>query len=490
MKLKALAEKYPQLKFINQREDLDLQWISENSNLIPEDPWIFVARKGQRSNGWNFAEEAIRKGAKAILSDIQPEKSYPVPVLICESLVDFLPDFFPFFYDYPEHKMSVIGVTGTNGKTTTTYLLENVLKNSARLGTTNIRVNDELFPTSNTTPDLSTIYYYLNLAARRGVTHFIMETTSHAIKMGRLGCLEFDALIFTNLGRDHLDYHLTLEDYEATKISLFTSSLSYQRKKCMYFLNTDDSTGKKIHSLLCSAGRKPCSCSLIDQQADFYAQIVELSLSGSRFLIGGHLYAIPLLGEYNVFNSLLAIACCLKLDISPETVFSNLKNFQGVPGRIEKVAQAVDKNIIIDYAHTPEGLQNVLATLRELIPGEKLYLVFGCGGNRDRGKRAEMAKIAAAYSDFVIVTDDNPRFEEPQIITSEIVDGFPAEFRSFLVKQPRKEAIRFSLSLLKGRDILLVAGKGHENYQEIKGVRYPYSDLETINCFLNSNEAK
>jgi len=479
MKISKILQKFPSITEIKAINDPDILWISENSKTCPSEPWIFIARKGMVHNGWDYIDEAIKNGAVAVISNHIPDQVPDINILFCEELHKILIELIPFLYNYPEKHIKLLGVTGTNGKTTVTYILSHLLPDSARIGTTSIIISDEIFPTTNTTPDLSTIYFYLNKAVKNNQKYFIMEVTSHAIKLNRLGNLEFDALFFTNLGRDHLDFHKSIEEYENVKLSLFEDSLKYRSKKCKHFINIDDTTGKKIIDILIQKGNKAFTISLNDQNASLYSHNINCFSDHCIFKISDETFSINMPGKYNISNSLLAIAYLVQENKSLNLISKTLKQFSGVPGRMETFSLSKGK-VIIDFAHTPDSLNAVLSSIRETQKISKIFTIFGCGGNRDRGKRPEMGKIAAKYSDFIILTDDNPRFEEPQMIIDEIIQGFPSSFKAFMIKRPRDAAIKLGISMLKENDILLIAGKGHEDYQEIRGERVHFSDKEIV----------
>lgn len=474
MKISKILKRFPEIKIKgNIQKDFDLKWVTENSKLIPDEPFMFIAKRGIRTDGWKFVPNILKKGCKCVLSDHIPDYNIDIPTLLVKNISSFLPDFLEFFYNSLEKNITLIGITGTNGKTTTTYILEALFEKSSRMGTTNINIQEEIFPTANTTPDISTIYYYIKKAINKGSKYFIMEVTSHAIALNRLGNLEFDVLIFTNIGHDHLDFHENFENYKNTKYSFFKKSETYKIKKPLIITNIDDELGILIKKL-----KNTKSVSLNNINADFNIKIKKLFIDKSIFEINNQKYIINLPGIFNVYNATLAISCALLLGIKRDEILNKIIKLKKVDGRMHHFLKD-GKHIFIDFAHTPDSLKNVLKTLNHIKTG-KLFIVFGCGGNRDRLKRSKMGKIAAELADFVILTDDNPRDEDPLAIIEDIKSGFPETFRAFIVKTPRKNAIKYAFSFLNKSDILLIAGKGHEKTQEIKGKFIPYSDFEVI----------
>ncbi|MDK2922188.1 MAG: UDP-N-acetylmuramoyl-L-alanyl-D-glutamate--2,6-diaminopimelate ligase [Desulfonauticus sp.] len=454
--------------------------VSDSRKVEPGD--IFVALPGTTVDGNEFIQDALSKGAQYVLSANQEivsklgEKGifHPNPTQALGELANS--------YYFPQgRKIKLIGITGTNGKTTTSYLIAHVLEKigfkAGIVGTINIRIGNTSFPASLTTPDCLSLYSYLSDMEKKGMDYACIEVSSHALDQDRVAGLEFEAGIFTNLTQDHLDYHKSMEEYFLAKKKMFTLYSSRA------VVNGDSEWGKKIIDDLKNKDS-------ITYGFNDYNDIKVLDYIANLKGIEGTVKLkdriekifLPLLGKYNLYNLLACMGLieCLQLSVDwPEV----LRSFPGVPGRVEKIVNKKNLNIVVDYAHTPDALENVCKTLRELTD-KKLIVVFGCGGNRDKSKRPLMAKAVSKFADMAIVTSDNPRFEEPEKIIEDILPGFSENY-SYEVEVDRKKAIKRALELLTPEDLLLIAGKGHEDYQEIKGIRYPFADKKVVQEILN-----
>jgi len=428
---------------------------------------LFVAVKGVRDDGSAYIKEAVEKGAGAVVCQRGIDTSLP-PEVCClrvEDTHDFLRHLVLRFYGDVSRRIKVIGITGTNGKTTCTYLLESIFQEAGRpcgvMGTINYRFGGKTYPAKTTTPGLVETHDMLARMALQKTEYGVMEVSSHALHQGRVDAIDFRTAVFTNLTDDHLDYHSTKEDYFEAKSRLF-SRLSL---KGHAVLNLDDPYGKKLLSRI----SVPFTTYAVDSQAQITAQDIRTDLSGTDFTLatpkGGMSLRTPLIGSHNVCNILASVGAALREDIPLSVIKKGVECLGGIPGRLEPVSEGQDFHVFVDYAHTEDALKNVLSCLKGLISG-KLILVFGCGGDRDKGKRPKMACVAGDLADTVIVTDDNPRQEDPESIIADILEGFHTE--NFQVIRKRPQAIREALRLARKGDTVLIAGKGHEEVQILK----------------------
>lgn len=447
--------------------------------------FIFVALKGERMDGKAFIKEAVRKGARLIVFEGDlPAAKDPAKTrfLRVTDSRKFLALACAEFYGQPSRKIKVIGITGTNGKTTVSYLIEAILKEAGRpcgvIGTVNYRYAGRVFAARNTTPGAQELEALLSHMRRRRIKYCAMEVSSHALEQGRVEAINFSAAIFTNLTRDHLDYHKTMENYFRAKAALFKGLGS----RSFTVINNDDKYGRRLSKLISARALSYG----IDNQADVRAREVESSISGSRFILDAlgarERISSNLAGRHNVYNMLAACAWALGEGISLEVIKKALGKFSFVPGRLEMIPSAAGFRVLVDYAHTDDALFNVLSCLRPLVKG-KIILVFGCGGQRDKGKRPRMGRVASKLADFVIITDDNPRSEDSASIIAQIKKGIRgANYR--LIKR-REEAIMAALRMARKEDLVLVAGKGHEGYQIIKEKVIPFDDRQVVRKCLS-----
>jgi UDP-N-acetylmuramoyl-L-alanyl-D-glutamate--2,6-diaminopimelate ligase len=439
--------------------------------------FIFVAVQGRKTDGHAFIEEAKQKGACAVVGDRADISCQGLPYFKIEDGRLALARLASAFYDFPSKRFKVAGITGTNGKTSASYLVEHLLlserKKTGVLGTVNYRFEGEVIPAAETTPGPLKIQEIFARMRDRFCEFAVMEVSSHALDQSRTAGIDFETALFTNLTQDHLDYHKTFQNYFECKAKLF---LNLSQEKTAV-LNADDAWAMKlpqrIKSRLIFYGTKDGS--------DLRALNFRHGRSGVSFDLrwahGILPVELPLLGLYNVYNALgaLGVASALGLDL-PKAV-KNLASFKGVPGRLERLDAGQDFLVFVDFAHTPDGLQNVLSALKPYRK-RRLIAVFGCGGDRDRGKRPLMGEIASRLCDFVVVTSDNPRFENPADIAGEVKAGFPAGFKNYRVELDRKKAIRQALLMARKDDVVLLAGKGHETTQVIGSEATPFSDRE------------
>ena len=431
---------------------------------------VFFCLKGFNSDGHDFIDAAFEKGASFVVGEKEWNAGNYIRV---NSVKEVLKAVLPVFYDYPDKNMKMIGVTGTNGKTSTTFILENVLQDDMScgvIGTLNYKYAGKLIPAQNTTPLNWKWYSLLDDMRKSGVEAVISEVSSHALQENRIEKTMFDAAIFTNLTRDHLDFHKTFENYYQAKKKLFSEHL---KRGGTAIINIDDEAGKRLSEELSDV--RKIRISEKDKSAELFMKTEKISDDGSEvvFTLNGvsRKVKIPLVGNFNIYNTAGAFAAA-SLFIGTEKAFERIENNVSVPGRLEKVGKHA---VYIDYAHTPDAMENVLVTLRNLGIYEKIIIVFGAGGDRDSGKRPIMGETACRLADRIIVTDDNPRTEDPQKIIADILAGCP-EDADVTVVNDRAEAIRKAVEIKGKNDVVLIAGKGAENYQITKSGKKFFSD--------------
>lgn len=446
--------------------DYDSRKISKND--------IFVALVGYLVDGHNYIDKAIEKGASMIIVE-RDDINYPegINIVHVKNLRFNLGKIASNFYNHPQNKLKIIGVTGTNGKTTSTYILESILTNSARVGTTGYRILDEEYEAKNTTPESLDLIKLMKKSVEKGVEYFLMEVSSHALSLGRVNMLKFDSAIFTNLTQDHLDFHGTMENYFNAKASI----IELMKPNCKLIVNKDDCYCKRLENISDTFS--------IKEVADIKGEILEYTLKGMKIKISkdneSYELVTKLMGEYNLLNILGVALCCINLGFSLEYIVYRLKNIKSVAGRFEIIDNDNDFMVIVDYAHTPDGLENILKTLN-IMKKNRIVTVFGAGGDRDRTKRDIMAQVASKLSDFVIITSDNPRFENPEKILDDIEKGINNV--DYLRIIDREVAIKKAIQILQKNDILLIAGKGHENYQIIGSEKIHFDDREIAKKYL------
>jgi UDP-N-acetylmuramoyl-L-alanyl-D-glutamate--2,6-diaminopimelate ligase len=442
--------------------------------------FAFIAIRGVHADGHDFIESAIEKGAVAVICEEMPGWTYPhVTYVTVDDAAEACGIMAANFYGNPSEKLKLVGVTGTNGKTTIATLLFKLFRSlgyhAGLISTIANRIDGEVIAATHTTPDAIHINGLLADMAARGCTHVFMEVSSHAIHQRRIAGLVFAGGIFSNITHDHLDYHKTFDEYIRVKKSFF----DHLPSAAFALLNADDKRGRVMGQ---NTGARKFFYAL-KSAADFRATILENNLTGLVMQIDGEEVHFLLIGEFNAYNLLAVYAAARLLDEEGKAVLLRLSALQGAEGRFDYLISPRQRVMaIVDYAHTPDALLNVLATIRNLKEGhEQVITVVGCGGDRDRTKRPIMGEVAAQYSDRVILTSDNPRSEDPEAIIAEIEAGVPLPMKKKLLTVPdRREAIKTALMLAGGGDIVLVAGKGHEKYQEIAGVRHPFDDKEVL----------
>ena len=449
---------------------------------------LFVCIAGFHVDGHKFIPQAMEKGAKAILTTRKAaEVAVPegMAVLQVPELKTALDTIVPFFHDYPAQKMRVIGITGTNGKTTTSYLIRAILREAGYkvglIGTIQIMMEEEVFPIHNTTPDVVELQHTLAIMRDKGMDYVVMEVSSHALDQNRVAGIEFDTAVFSNLTQDHLDYHKTLENYKLAKAKLFDllGQKGVKENKTAV-VNADDEAGR---TMLEHAKCRHLTYGM-EHQAALQATNVEVLASGANFtltedFLGEMALKLHITGIFNVYNVMAAVGAAIAEKIAPAVIKNALTNFTSVPGRFELVKAGQDFSIIVDYAHTPDGGENVLNTARR-IARKKIIAVFGCGGDRDRTKRPIMGRLAAKLADVVIATSDNPRSEDPAFILSEVEAGVKETIgdKHHECIIDRREAIFRAVELAETDDIVIILGKGHEDYQILRDKTIHFDDKE------------
>ena len=458
--------------------DVEITGVNINSRKI-KDGHLFVAMKGTQVDGHKFIGKAIESGAKAILCEDMPqEKNDGVCYIQVASTEDAVGKVATLFFGDPSKHLKLVGVTGTNGKTTIATLLYNMFRKFGYkvglLSTVCNYIDDREVPADHTTPDPIELNELLSEMVKAGCEYAFMECSSHAIHQKRIGGLKFAGGIFTNLTRDHLDYHKTFENYRNAKKAFFDGL----PKTAFAITNADDRNGM----VMVQNTKATIKTYSTRQMADFRARIIEMHFAGMYLDIDGHEVGVQFIGKFNVSNLLAVYAAARMLGMQPEDILVAMSTLHSVSGRLEPIQSPDGFTAIVDYAHTPDALENVLNAIHEVLNGKgKVITVCGAGGNRDKGKRPLMAQEAVRQSDRVIITSDNPRFEDPQDIINDMIAGLNKEqMKKVITIVDRKEAIKTACMMARKGDVILVAGKGHENYQEIKGVKHHFDDKEVL----------
>jgi UDP-N-acetylmuramoyl-L-alanyl-D-glutamate--2,6-diaminopimelate ligase len=477
--LKSLEEKVTVKKAFT--KDIDISGVTTNSKIVfPNN--LFLAKKGKTFNGSDYIHLAVEAGAICILTDIyDPFLPKNIAQVITDNVNDLEATIASNFYSNPSKDLFLVGITGTNGKTTTSYLIKHLLdsisKKSGLIGTIENIIGDEKSFSTHTTPDIVSTSKLLFEMQKKMCSACVMEVSSHGLDQDRVNGLDFDVAIFTNFSQDHLDYHKNLDNYFEAKAKLFTSAFLKSNKLAV--LNADDEKFKDLLEITNS--KNVLSYGIKNNLADVVAKNIEFSIDESTFDVihndQEQEFKVFLIGNFNIYNLLTAICVGLHLNITLEKLADIFKIFKNVQGRLEKLPCA-KKNIIVDYAHTPDALENVLKTLKLLKKkNSKIITVFGCGGNRDVLKRPLMAKVVEKYSDTCIVTSDNPRNEDPDLIIKDIISGFLKKI-CYIVEIDRKLAIEKAIDLAGIDDIVLIAGKGHESGQIFSNITIDFDDRQ------------
>lgn len=462
--------------------DINVKTIANDSRKVTEGS-LFVCIDGFETDGHQYINSAIERGANALLVQRKVDVDADITVVMVEDTRKALALISSKYYNHPSEQFELVGITGTNGKTSTVFLIDNVLKQYKKktgiIGTIENRIGDEILKTSRTTPESIELQQLFAQMVEANVNDVIMEVSSHALDLHRVDGSHFDVGVFTNLSLDHLEYHKTMENYRDAKLKLFDMCQ-------VAVINIDDEAGRYIlNNCHCS---KTITYGCDNDKAILNAQKIMNKISGTSFnlYIDGvdHLIEIQTPGKFSVYNSLAAIAVCLTLGVPIEVIKSTLKEHSTIKGRFETFKSNKGYYVIVDYAHTPDGLENVLDTILQVVEG-RIITVFGCGGDRDRTKRPQMGKIAGIKSDYSIITSDNPRTEVPADIIKEIEVGMNETTCPYEKIEDREEAIIKALSIAENKDIVLIAGKGHEDYQILGTTKIHFDDAEKVKMILS-----
>ncbi|WP_425335378.1 UDP-N-acetylmuramoyl-L-alanyl-D-glutamate--2,6-diaminopimelate ligase [Salipaludibacillus daqingensis] len=487
MQLKELANLLPACKYIGE-DNPSIQSLEMDSRKI-EAGSLFFCVPGFTVDGHDFAEQAIKMGAVALV--VEKEIQVDVPMIKVRDVKRTMAILSAHFYQLPSSKMHMIGVTGTNGKTSTTHLIHSILTDhdmeTGIIGTMYMKYKGKEIEVKNTTPESLVLQKEFAQMVEEGVKTVTMEVSSHALELGRVHGTEFNVGVFTNLSQDHLDYHETMEKYGQAKGLLFSQLGSRYQKtgQNIAILNMDDDFFPQLEKMTAA----PIITYGMDEQADFRAVDVNIHESGANFklVVGSKEYAITLQlpGKFSVYNALAAAAATYASGVQLESIQHSLAKISGVAGRFEKVDAEAPFHVIVDYAHTPDSLRNVLETIKEIAKG-KISVIVGCGGDRDRSKRPQMAAIAEELADFVYLTSDNPRSEDPRQIIREMEKGMVE--KDYLVVESRKDAINQAVERAEQDEIILIAGKGHETYQIIGDKTFDFDDkVEALKAIKGRN---
>lgn len=470
--------------------NMEISGISYDSRkVIPGN--LFVCIPGVKSDGHDFIPQALEKGAKAFLTTHRVEgMPEGVTQIIVPDTRESLAKISAFWYDFPCQKLRMIGVTGTNGKTTTTHLIKGLLEKNKRrvglIGTVHNLIGTEILPSTLTTPESWELMGLLNRMVQKETDTVVMEVSSHALKQKRVAGCEFDGAVFTNLTQDHLDYHLSWEDYLESKLKLFRNLHLGSKGGAKYaVINGDDPMAEEFKR----AVQVPVWTYGIKENVHVRAEGIRISSQGTSFILktnqGSYSLTTSLIGNFNVYNVLAAVTIALLEGVHLSVISEYLAQAPQVAGRFELIDEGQPFPVIVDYAHTPDGLKNLLITAKEITPG-RLITVFGCGGDRDRGKRPIMGEISGRYSSFSFITSDNPRTEDPGAIIEEIEGGIAPVTAQYKIIPDRREAIEEALKMAQAQDTVVIAGKGHENYQLVMGKVLHFDDREVAREVLQS----
>jgi len=440
---------------------------------------LFVCIKGFTVDGHDFVQQAIENGAVAILAERKVEISDNIPVIIVNDTKRAMARLVDIFYGQPTHQLKLIGVTGTNGKTTTTHIIERIFQEAGEktglIGTMYIKINEKKYDVKNTTPESITLQKTFKKMIDEKVSHAVMEVSSHALHMGRVHGCDFDIAVFTNLSQDHLDYHKTMEEYRNAKGLLFAQlGNAFNINKPKFAILNGDDPATEYYKHMTSAHILTYG---IDQNCDVMAKNINMNANGTSFdlVTPNETYPIKLklIGKFSIYNVLAAITTAIASGVSMDIVLKAVEKIEGVRGRFELVNVGQDFTVIVDYAHTPDSLENVLKTVKQFAK-RKVFVVIGCGGDRDKTKRPLMANVAVKYADEPIFTSDNPRSEDPIAILKDMESGVEGKYYHSISN--REQAIYFAIANANEGDVVVIAGKGHETYQQIGNQTYEFDD--------------
>ncbi len=474
--------------------NIEIEGITYDSRQVRKN-YLFAALHGTKEDGKNYIKDAISRGAVAILTDDKTIKYDNTVFLTTNDISDMLGKISSRFYNEPSKKMKVFAITGTNGKTTITYIIEKLFENAGIklgvVGTIFYRFGNLSISAPNTTPQSSDLHELFSKMKSAGADGVVVEVSSHGLVQNRISGCDMDVVIFTNLTRDHLDYHKTMDEYKKAKFLLFGKFLAASKKEKKYsVVNVDDSAGRELakiaagkvitYGIKSDAALKATDIEMLKNKTMF-----NVNIEGKKIRI-----ETKLMGRHNIYNILAAIGCAYSQDMDLEKVADGIKKFETVPGRFETVHGGQPFSVIIDYAHTPDALGNLIQAART-IKHKKIITVFGCGGDRDRSKRPLMGEIVGRMSDYTIITSDNPRSEKPELIALDVEVGLQrVKCKNYEIVLDRTDALKKAVELCSPDDILLIAGKGHENYQIIGNEKIPYNDKEVAIKILTEKYGK
>lgn len=475
MKLLKILKGLDDYLIVQGDKDIDINKIEYNSTKI-SDGDMFVCIRGFKTDGHKYINDAIKKGARAIICEEVPKDIKNLTIIKTNNSRKLLAFIACNFYDEPSKKLNIIGVTGTNGKTTTTYLIKSILDNIKHkvgiIGTIENRIGDEIIHTERTTPESLELQKLIDEMYNKGCNDVVMEVSSHSLDLYRVSGIDYDIAIFTNLTQDHLDYHKTMENYKIAKSILFEHSK-------VSVINIDDNAG----NFMIEKSKGKIITYAIDKEADLRAENIHISSNGVKFTLDyknqQYLVSLNTPGRFSIYNALGAIGACLSMNIDMCDIIKGLNEVVGVKGRFQTLRNKKGFSVIVDYAHTPDGLENILKTAKEFTKG-KIITIFGCGGDRDKTKRPIMGNIAGKLSNFCVITSDNPRTENPQTILDEIEVGTKETNCNYIKIVDRREAINYAISIAKENDSVILAGKGHEDYQIFKDETIHFDDVEEV----------
>ncbi|NBI06760.1 UDP-N-acetylmuramoyl-L-alanyl-D-glutamate--2,6-diaminopimelate ligase [Senegalia massiliensis] len=489
MKLQKLIE---DLDYINISGDLEKQisGIEHNSKNIKEN-FLFIAIKGFKLDGHDFIFDALSRGSKVIVVENNNfyNKRDDITIITVKNSRIALAVLSNAFYNYPSTRLNIVGITGTNGKTSTSYFLESIFKNNqwktGVIGTLGVKINEQNYNIDKTTPEANNLQLFLHNMLEKDINHCIMEVSSHSLSLNRVHKIQFDIGIFTNLSEEHLDFHKSLDEYMNSKIKLF-----YMTDK-INIINSDDEFGKKMISKLKDLKTRIITYGI--NSGDIQAKnIIQMTKNISFDLVtslGNINIKLNTPGIFNIYNALAAISCSIALGIDLKTIKQGLEKLENVKGRFQVIKSDEDFDVIIDFAHSPDGFKNVLKTVNEFAKA-RIITVFGCGGDRDKSKRPKMGEIAAKYSDICILTSDNSRSEDTQVIIEQIIQGIEESSYEYFKIPDRKKAIKKAIEIARPYDIVMILGKGHETYQIINQKKIEFDEYKIVKDILDSYRQK